>query len=292
VLVAIGIRLQGRGERGSRATGVAFILGASYVGVAATTLADAAGLDWPAVGIAAAAAALAVAVVLRLIHPAVLTQLGVLAWITTLAASTIAWLQVTLFPERVSPDTGLPTAAGPDPIVLVLASAAWWLATAVVIALVGLREARIAERGDDPEAARRAAVSRFWAGLTAVIGLATAVTRSAVRSDGSYGRVLEPWIGDLALLVLSAVLVERAFRRDATSFIYAAALGLIVALTDFNVSYLSNSTEIALLIEGIILLGVGVAADRLRRRIGRSGDAPTAAGLSPGTPLEESAPPS
>ena len=72
-----------------------------------------------------------------------------------------------------------------------------------------------------------------------------------------------------AVLVLSAVLVERAFRRDATSFIYAAALGLILALTDLNLSYLSSNTEVALLIEGLILLAVGVAADRLRRRIGR-----------------------
>ena len=47
----------------------------------------------------------------------------------------------------------------------------------------------------------------------------------------------------------------------------------MIALTDFNVTYLSGSTEVALLIEGLILLGVGVVADRLRRRIGR-GDAP------------------
>ena len=95
----------------------------------------------------------------------------------------------------------------------------------------------------------------------------------AAFADGEYGRVVEPWIGDLALLVLSAILVERAFRRDATSFIYAAALGLMIALTDFNLTYLSGSTEVALLIEGLILLAVGVIADRLRRRIGR-GDAP------------------
>ena len=108
-----------------------------------------------------------------------------------------------------------------------------------------------------------------------MLGLAQAVTRSAGSANGEYGRVVEPWIGDLALVVLSAILVERAFRRDATSFIYAAALGLMIALTDFNLTYLSGSTEVALLIEGLILLAVGVVADRLRRRIGR-GDAPEA----------------
>jgi hypothetical protein len=50
--------------------------------------------------------------------------------------------------------------------------------------------------------------------------------------------------------------------------VYAAALGLMVALSDFNFTYLSSSTELGLLIEGVILLGAGVAADRLRRRIG------------------------
>ena len=292
VLAALGFRLRGGDEHASRWAGGAFLLVSSYVAVAAGAFADAAGLAWPAIGVTASIAALAVAIALRVIHPSVLTQVGVLSWITALAASTIAWLQVTVFPENLSPETGLPTTQGPDPIILVLASAAWWLATAVIIALIGLREARIGadEGSGDQGAARRAAVSRFWAGLVAVIGLASAVTRSAVAPDGQYGRVLEPWVGDVALLALAAILVERAFRRDATSFIYAAALGLIVALTDFNVSYLSNSTEVALLIEGLILLGVGVAADRLRRRIGRPDDLPPAAPLPDpmrDTPLRE-----
>ena len=178
----------------------------------------------------------------------------------------------------------MPTSTGPDPLILVVATAAWWLATAVGIALIGLREARIADRDADPGAGRRAAISRFWAGLTAVIGLWQAISRSATFADGEYGRVVEPWVGDLALLALSAILVERAFRRDATSFIYAAALGLLIALTDFNLTYLSDSTEAALLIEGLILLAVGFAADRLRRRIGRDGARPVDA------PSDETAP--
>lgn len=274
VLAGMGLRLRRGDERTSRAAGVAFLLAASYVGGAVFSFANSAGLDWPVSGVMSSVAALAVAIVLRVIHPSVLTQVGVLGWLTALSTSVLAWLQVAFFPEDVSDATGLPTTSGPDPIILVLASAAWWLATAVIIALIGLREARMGVRDDDPAAARCAAVSRFWAGLTAVIGLATAMSRSASLADGVYGRVLEPWVGDVALLVLSAILVERAFRRDATSFIYAAALGLIVALTDFNVSYLSDSTEVALLIEGLILLAVGVAADRLRRHIGRRGDEP------------------
>jgi hypothetical protein len=88
---------------------------------------------------------------------------------------------------------------------------------------------------------------------------------------GDYGRVLEPWIGDAALLVLAAILVERAFRRDANAYVFAAALAVVTALTDFNFTYLSSSTEVGLLIEGVILLGAGFAADRLRRRVGSAG---------------------
>ena len=274
VLVGFGLRMRGGAERTSRAAGVAFLLAATYVGGAVTAFAIFAGLDWPAIGVIGSGAALATAVALRVIHPSVLTQVGVLTWVTAFSVAILQFFQVTLFPEDFSSETGLANLTGPDPMILVLASAAWWLITAVIIGLVGLREARSGERDHDASASRRAAVSRFWAGLTAVIGLATAVSRSTHLGDGEYGRVLEPWVGDLALLVLSAVLIERAFRRDATSYIYAAAIGLIVALTDFNVSYLSGSTEVALLIEGLILLGVGVAADRLRRRVGRDGHEP------------------
>jgi len=275
VLGVIGFRLMGGGERASRASGVAFLLVSTYVATAAAAFGNAVGLDWPALGVVGSVAGLATAIALRVLHPAALTQVGVLAWLTGLGLSTLSWLQATLFPENFSPETGLPTSTGPDPLLLVLATAAWWLATAVGIALIGLREARIADRDADPGAGRRAAISRFWAGIVAVLGLAQAVSRSTSFANGEYGRVIEPWIGDLALVALSVILVERAFRRDATSFIYAAALGLLIALTDFNVTYLSGSTEVALLIEGLILLGVGVVANRLRRRIGRD-DTPKA----------------
>jgi len=290
VLGVFGLRLMDGGERASRASGVAFLLVSTYVATAAAAFGNVAGLDWPALGVITSAAGLATAIALRVVHPAVLTQVGVLAWLSGLGVSALALLQVTLFPEDLSPDTGLPTSTGPDPLLLVVATAAFWLATAVGIALVGLREARIADRDADAGAGRRAAISRFWAGIVAVLGLSQAISRSTF-TNGEYGRVVEPWIGDLALVVLSAILVERAFRRDATSFIYAAALGLMIALTDFNLTYLSGSTEVALLIEGLILLAVGVVADRLRRRIGR-GDAPKpdASDVEPAPPGAEPLP--
>jgi len=83
-------------------------------------------------------------------------------------------------------------------------------------------------------------------------------------------------MADLALLAIAAVLLERAFRRGSTAFVLPAAIGLILAMTDFNFSYLAQSRSIGLLIEGGILLAVGFVGTRLRRRLGRSGAGPTA----------------
>ena len=86
--------------------------------------------------------------------------------------------------------------------------------------------------------------------MVAVVGLATAVTQGDMLASGDYGRVVEPWIAHVALLVLAAVLIQRAFRRDDSAFVYPAALAMIIAFTDFNISYLGGATEIGLLVEG------------------------------------------
>jgi hypothetical protein len=174
---------------------------------------------------------------------------------------------VVLGEQAFTPD-GRPLPGGPDPILQVVVSAVWWLVWAVVIGVIGLREARHGPPGTADDARRRAAISRFWAGVMAVVGVATAVIRTAPDASGEYRRVLDPWMAELAIIFVAVVLLERAFRRDATSYVYAAALGLIIALSDFNFTYLSDTTEIGLVIEGAILLAVGIAADRLRRRIG------------------------
>jgi hypothetical protein len=274
-LTGLGAFLLRGDDRRRRGAGVAFLVGSLNAGAAAASLASGNGIEWPLVGVVGSAVALAVAIGMRSFHPAVLTQIGGLLALTSLAATLLAWLEQVLFPADQF-DGSLSPATGPDPIVLVLASATWWIAVAVFVGLIGLRESHDAGRRDDAAAARRAGTSRLWAGLVAIIGLATAVTRSDFTPDGSFGRVLEPWVGDVALLIVAGVLIERAFRREATSYIYAAALGLIIALSDFNLTYLSDSTETALFVEGLILLGAGIAADRLRRRVGRPDDPPAA----------------
>jgi hypothetical protein len=282
-LAGLALRLRRGDERSSRAAGVVFLLSVGFVAGAVAAIVTGAGVEWPVSGVFVSSAAVLAAVVYRLVHPAVLTQVGVLSAVSALAAAALLWLQVTIFPEPSPGQTAAASGTGPDPILLVIASAAWWLLVAIGIGLIGLAEARQAERTGDAAASRRAAITRFWAGLLAVVGLSSAITRSVMTSDFESRRVLEPIVGDIAMLILAAVLLERAFRRDATSYVYAAALALIVALTDFNVSYLSDTTGAALVIEGLILLGVGLAADRLRRRIGHDGTVPPEAPAPPPT---------
>jgi len=276
VLVALGAWLRTGDARRSRAAGVAFVVAVGFVGGGFATLATYVEIDGPLIGIVGTGWAAAAAVLLRAFHPSVLTQAGLLAALTSLAGALLAWAESRIVPPLTFTDDGLAIRGGPDPALLAVATAAWWLALAVVIGLIGLRESRAAERGNRA-AERRASITRFWAGLVAVLGLASALTRSDYDAGGEFRRVIAPWVGDLALLAVSAVLVERAFRRDTTAYIYPAALGLILTLSDVNITYLSSTTEVALLVEGFILLGVGLAADRLRRRIGVAG------GVHPGS---------
>lgn len=267
-LTACGLFLRRGDARRHRAAGVVFALAVVHIAAAVAAGAEGSGFRWPAVGAIGAGVATLAAIGYRLLHPSLLTQGALLASLTTFAGLLLSWLESVVVPQPVHTDLGdVSPPGGPDPIVLVVVSAIWWLGLAVIVGLIGLREARTSD--EDPAAGRRAALTRLWSGLVAVIGLATSVTRQGPNAANDFGRIVEPWIGDLAILVLAAVLVERAFRRDASTFVYAAALGLIIALTDFNFTYLLLSPERGLLIEGVILLGAGVAADRLRRIIGR-----------------------
>lgn len=269
-LAALGIGLRSGDARRRRAAGVAFLAAVADVATAVALLAGTTGMEWPQVGVLAAAFALLAAVGARLYHPALLTQVALLGSLTGLAVSCLAWIEATLVPPRLFDELGNLEGGGPDPAILAVASAIWWALASVIVGLIGLRESWDAT--DDPPAGRRAALSRLWAGGLIVVGVSTSLMKTEFLPDGSSGRVIEPAIAEVVLIVICAVLVERAFRREASTYVYAAALGLVIALTDFNLTFLSQSAEMGLLIEGLILLGAGVAADRLRRRLGAAAD--------------------
>ena len=261
--VVLALRLRRGDDRRRRAAGVVLATAVGSVGLAGAALANVASLGDQAVTLAGSIAAAIAAVIFRLVHRSLVTQAALLAALTTLAATSLRFLSSVVNPGPTFTPAGelIPAAGAPDPLVLVAVEAITWLAVGIVFGVIGLREARAAEV--DAAAGRRAGLTRLWAGLTAVIGFALAVTRSEPGSEGPV-RVIEPVIADALLLALAAILVGRGFRREANAFVYAAALAVIIALTDFNFSYLSSSTEVGLLIEGLILLAAGFAADRAR----------------------------
>ena len=96
---------------------------------------------------------------------------------------------------------------------------------------------------------------------------------SAVTQSNGFERVIPVWLGDLLIILVAGVLLALAIRRGATAYLLPAGLGVIVALSDINATYVASSVgaAVALLLEGLILLGVGVAAGWLRARVVASG---------------------
>jgi hypothetical protein len=147
---------------------------------------------------------------------------------------------------------------------------AWWILWAGGFGLIALREARrsaslSASEGERANTNARANLTRFVAGMTAVLG-----TFTAAAQGNPFDRVLPVWLGDLAVLAVAWVLIVIAFRRNAIAYLVPAAIGVIGALSDLNATYVASQTGVglALLLEGVILIGVGFIADRLRRRLG------------------------
>ncbi len=266
LLFGIAVVLGQTDPRRSRAAGVSFLLGAGYAGLAAAAaVALVFGpLDSPPRDLVIAASALTVAAVARRVHPSVLTQVALVGSFTTLVHTSLVWAESVAFPsvdpieEPVDPVLGA---------VRVGVTLAWWLVAAFAIGVASEREAASAIASSEPteRAARdrRAAVSRFACGLTAVIG-----TTIAVFQTMGFERIVPPILGDVAILLTSGVLMLASIRSGYGAFLYPAAFGVIVALTDANARTMGASgIGGALIIEGLILVAAGFAAARLSRWI-------------------------
>ena len=267
-LAVVGLILRTGNDRRRRGAGMAFLGATIYAVGAAAGFLSSLNVSGSAELLILSLIALAVAAAVRSIHAGLLTQFGLLVSVTTLAGALLAWLRDLVAPVNFT-DKGDPIGATPDPILMILVAATTWLLVALAIGLLALHEADA--RWDSAAApgapARRATLTRAWAGFVAVAGLASALSANGLLPNGDYGRTVTPWVMDGLLLALAAILVQRAFRRRSGAFLLAAGIGLIIALTDFNFSYLSSTPELGLLIEGGLLLAVGFGADRLRRRL-------------------------
>jgi hypothetical protein len=212
----------------------------------------------------------------------VLTEIALLGAITGLVGSSLQLLDQVLYPE---PELGGFATRGIGSVAM---EAIAWVGCAIVIGLIALVEARTSGEA----AARRATLARFWAGVTAVSGVAVAVTRTECTEVGC-ARALEPWVAAMIVLIVAAVLLERAFRRESGAYVLAAALGVVIALTDLNATYFAPTTgnEVALLAEGLLLITIAVVAERVTRRIarGRPDDRPPGGSAST-TPAPDSRP--
>lgn len=265
-VAVVGLALGRTDPRRSRAAGVCFLTSTVLVVGAGLALAESVGIEGPVAWLVAGVLGTAVGVVFRWRHPALLTQLALLVSLTVLAVAGLQWVSDTISRPAGWDDRGsFQPRTGPDPVLLVVGQAIWWMAVALGVGYLGLLEDRRGREVGDGAAHRRAALTRFWAGLVAVLGVSAAVRMEDEVSEYLLVRVVPPVLGDLVILLLCAVLIERAFRRDATAFLWAAAVGVVIALTDLNVTYIADNTWVALLIEGVILVAVGVSADRLRR---------------------------
>lgn len=281
-LAIVGVALRTGDDRRPRAAGIAFLTATGYSVAGVAGLLGSASVYGPGAQLIVALLAVVVASGIRFIHAGLLTQFGVLVSTTASAWAFLSWLDDVVHPDSYT-DKGVPIGATPDPILQIFVNAAVWLILALGLGVLAIQES--AARRDSLSApgapGRRAALTRAWAGTVAVIGLASALVRSDVLANGDYGRVVPPWITELLLLGLAALLVERAFRRDSSAFLFAAGIGLIAALSDFNFTYLSGSTDTGLLIEGVLLLAVGFAADRLRRRLSGRPGGPSSGAMAP-----------
>jgi hypothetical protein len=181
-LFGLGSFLASGNRRRRRGAGIAFLAATTMAAGAAAFLVQ---LDFlrntlqeEAPGVLIAVVAVIVAVSLRAVLPAVITQLGLLVALTGLAGAVLAWFQNLVYPFRVHGGYVLnPVPRPPYPVGLVLAAGIWWLLVALGLGLLGRVEAHHPDA--DGAGLRRAAIARFWAILVAVIGLADALGRVA-----------------------------------------------------------------------------------------------------------------
>lgn len=259
VALLIGAAIRSHGPRGLRAAGVLFVVAtANAYGAGFSALSVANEHSLPTQLIVGGVLALLVGGVLRRLHPALLTQLGLIGAVLALADGIAAVIR----------DRVLPSGQSDGSIPEMVMDLGVWLGAAILLGILGRLESRT--RTDD--AAHRSNITRFAAGMTTVISTASILTRSGpVGPVDSYqwARVLQPIVAEVAIGIAALFLLGLALRRAAPAYLYPGAIGIVLALSDFNASYVANQvgTGLALLLEGVVILGAGLLAERLRRRL-------------------------
>jgi len=240
IVLALGGWWLRRGdERMRRAAGVAFIVATVHVGVAVAAAPGALDLHPAAelVALASVGAASLAALAFRRLHAALLTQANLVVALWGLGWAAVAYAQAVLLPP-VYDANGLGGTGRPADVMVaqVVAEAAWWVIVGFGIGGIAIRETRAARLSTGALAAaarHRAALTRLGAGLVAVTGVASAVWTTNGWDESGPIRVIPAWAGDALVLLVAAVLVALAIRGRGV-YLYPAALGMLLALTDLN----------------------------------------------------------
>jgi hypothetical protein len=261
VALIAGAWLHGRPGAAGRAAGVLVLVAGSEAFGAGTLGTLAVDSSSALSAIVGSMAWLAVAVLGRVAAPGLLSQFGWITAFTSLAWSSAERIGFLVFgDQRFDPMSGT---YAPEPL-RQLGLAACLCAAAAVLVVVSVREQRAADESGRSAPRRRAALTRFWAGLTAICGTASAMlTTSPVSSS------FEAIVAELIVAFVAAVFLALAIRGNALSYLFPAGLGFLAAFTHFNASYAVEGIGVggALLAEGLALLAVGYLVVVLRRRI-------------------------
>lgn len=257
LLVVVGWLLAARDdERLRRAAAVAFAVAVPNAGVGAWTLLRATVLvaeDDGAALAAGAGMALGVAIVARIGRPSTITQAAMLAAWGVFALELAGWVEGGLW----SRDYYGSVARSPDEEVpWNVVRLAWWWLVAAIPAIVMVRRP---DRGPGHEA--RDAVARVGIGTIAVLGSASAALATYDWSSPRGGEpVFGPWLAAGIMLGVGAVFVVAARISGSRIHLVTAGAAILVALTYLNIELVVDAVgaPVALLVEGLILLGVSV----------------------------------
>jgi hypothetical protein len=212
-----------------------------------------------------AGVALGVAIVARVRRPSAITQATLLAAWAAFALELASWVEGGLWSTTYDRDYGDVVSRSTDEQLLWnVARLAWWWLIAAVPAIVMVRRP---DRGPGHEA--RDAVARIGIGTIAVLGSATAALATYDWSSSRGGEpIFGPWLAAGIMLGVGGVFLVAARLSGSRIHLVTAGAAIIVGLTYLNAEFVAEAvgTPMALLVEGVILLGVAVlgwAAGRL-----------------------------
>lgn len=261
-----------------RAAAIAFAVAIPNVGVGtwallrATVLAD--GGDSAALA-AGAGVALALAIVARVRRPSAITQAALFAAWGVFALELAGWVEDGLWSTGYDDDE-IVVRSPDEQLLWNVVRLGWWWLIAAIPAIVMIRWP---DHGPGHEA--RDAVARIGIGGIAVLGSAVAALAEYDWSSSRGGEpIFGPWLAAGIMLGVAGVFLAAARVSGSRIHLVTAGAAIVVGLTYLNVEFVADAVgaPMALLVEGLILLGVAVLGWTAGRVISPRGPTATDAG--------------